>query len=85
VRSDVSTRPPRLGRLTPPGKASFEFAVAFAALALVFPVSSLVGVGFALHARKQGYPRWAAALIVALWCGFLGVLLRGMLKMGVVP
>ncbi len=75
----------RLGRLTPPGKASFDWAIAFAALALIFPVSALLGVAVTFHARRRGYARWSAALAMALWCGFLGVMLRGLLKMGVVP
>jgi len=75
----------RLGRITPAGKAVFEWSVAFSALSLVFPIAVIGGVGLALDSRRRGYHRWLPALLVALWCGFLGVILRGMLHMGMVP
>lgn len=71
--------------LTPPGRASFEWAVLFAALALIFPLSAVVGLGFAERARRRGYRRWPGAMAVAVWCGILGVILRGFLHLGVVP
>ncbi|MGP8059516.1 MAG: hypothetical protein ACLP9C_07770 [Acidimicrobiales bacterium] len=71
--------------LTPPGRASFEWAVLFAALALVFPLSALVGLGFAERARRRGYGRWPAATAIAVWCGILGAVLRGFLHLGLVP
>jgi len=71
--------------LTPPGRASFEWAVLFAAIALVFPLSALLGVGFAERARRRGYARWPGAMAIALWCGILGAILRGLLHLGVVP
>jgi hypothetical protein len=74
-----------LPRVTPRGKATFDWAIAFAALALIFPISALVAVGLALETRRRGYRRWPAVLVMALWCGLLGALLRGMLKMGLVP
>lgn len=75
----------RTSALTPPGRASFEWAVLFAALALVLPLSALVGLGFAERARRRGYARWPGAMAMAVWCGILGAVLRGLLHLGVVP
>jgi succinate dehydrogenase hydrophobic anchor subunit len=69
--------------LTSPGRSSFDWAVLFAAVALVFPVSGVVGVFFADRSRRKGYGRWRSALAIAIWCAFLGVLLRGLLHLGV--
>jgi hypothetical protein len=71
--------------LTAPGRSSFDWAVLFAALALVFPVSGLVGAIFAERSRRKGYRRWKSALAISLWCLFVGVLLRGVLHLGVFP
>ena len=71
------------GDLTAPGRSSFDWAVLFAAVALVFPVSGLVGVYFADRSRRKGYRRWRSALAIAIWCAFVGVLLRGLVHMGV--
>jgi hypothetical protein len=71
--------------LTLPGKASFDWAVLFAALALVFPEAGLVGAYFANDSRRKGYGRWRPALIMALWCAFLGCVLRGLLRLPMVP
>jgi hypothetical protein len=73
------------GDLTAPGRSSFDWAVLFAALALAFPVSGVVGVVFADRSRRKGYPRWKAALAVSLWCAFLGLMVRGLLHTGVFP
>jgi hypothetical protein len=73
------------GDLTMPGRSSFDWAVFFAAAALIFPVSGLIGVVFADRSRRKGYARWKAALAVAIWCMFLGAVLRGLLKVGVFP
>ena len=69
--------------LAAPGRSSFDWAVLFAAVALVFPVSGLVGVFFADRSRRKGYGRWRSALAISIWCAFVGVLLRGVLHMGV--
>jgi len=71
--------------LTMPGRSSFDWAILFATIALVFPVSCVIGVVFAERSRRKGYVRWKAAMAVTLWCGFLGVLLRGFLHIGVFP
>lgn len=71
--------------LTSPGRSSFDWAVFFATVALVFPVSGLIGVVFADRSRRKGYRRWKSAMAVAIWCVFVGVLLRGMLHFGVFP
>ncbi len=73
------------GDLMTPGRSSFDWAVFFAAAALVFPLSGLVAVVFAERSRRRGYARWKAALAVALWCMLLGVVLRGLLNVGVFP
>jgi hypothetical protein len=71
--------------MTAPGRASFDWAILFAALALVEPLSGLAGAFFADRSRRQGYARWRSALAVALWCALLGAVVRGLMKMPVVP
>jgi hypothetical protein len=79
-------QPKRLfGDLTVPGRSSFDWAVLCAAIALVIPVSGLIGVIFADRSRRKGYPRWRSALVVSIWCAFLGILLRGLVHLGVFP
>lgn len=73
------------GDMTAPGRSSFDWAVLFAAVALVLPVSGLVGVVFAERSRRKGYTRWKSAMAVAIWCMVLGVMLRGVLRIGVFP
>lgn len=71
--------------MTSPGRSSFDWAVLFATLALVFPVSGIVGVVFAERSRRKGYGRWKAAMAVAIWCAFVGVLVRGLFHFGIFP
>jgi hypothetical protein len=73
------------GDLTAPGRSSFDWAILFAAVAIIVPVSGLVGVFFADRSRRKGYGRWKSACAISLWCLFLGILLRGALHMGVLP
>ncbi len=73
------------GDLTVPGRSSFDWAVLFAALALAFPVSAVVGVLFADRSRRKGYGRWRSALAVSIWCAFVGIVLRGFVRMEVFP
>jgi uncharacterized MAPEG superfamily protein len=73
------------GRSTPAGKASFEWAILFATIAILFPVSGLVGICFADRSRRKGYPRWLAALLVSAWCAILGSLVRSLLHIGIFP
>lgn len=73
------------GDLTAPGRASFDWAVFFAAIALLFPVSGIVGVVFADRSRRQDYARWRSALAINVWCALLGIVLRGLLHLGVFP
>jgi succinate dehydrogenase hydrophobic anchor subunit len=68
-----------------PGRSSFDWAILFAALALVFPVSGVLGVVFADRSRRKGYRRWKSAMAIAIWCAFLGIVLRGLVHMGVFP
>ena len=73
------------GDLTAPGRSSFDWAVLFAALALVFPVSGVIGVVFADRSRRKGYRRWKSAMAASLWCAFVGLMVRGLLHIGVFP
>jgi hypothetical protein len=73
------------GGFTLPGRASLEWAALFSALALIFPLSALIGVGFVLRARHQGVPRWVPAAALALWCGVLGLVLEGVLGTRLLP
>jgi hypothetical protein len=83
--STESDRHRFLSDLTVPGRSSFDWAIFFATVALVFPVSGLVGAVFAERARRKGYPRWKSAMTVSLWCAFVGILLRGLFHFGVFP
>lgn len=74
-----------IGDLTAPGRSSFDWAVLCAAVALVLPVSGLVGVFFAERSRRKGFARWKSAMAIAIWCMVLGVILRGVLRIGVFP
>jgi hypothetical protein len=71
--------------LTAPGRSSFDWAVLFAAVALVLPVSGFAGVVFAERSRRKGYTRWKSAMAIAIWCAVLGLMLRGVLRIGVFP
>jgi hypothetical protein len=71
--------------LTLPGRSSFDWAIFFATVALVVPVSGVIGVVFADRSRRRGYRRWKSAMAVSIWCAFVGVLLRGLLHLGVFP
>jgi succinate dehydrogenase hydrophobic anchor subunit len=73
------------GTFTHPGRASFDWAVLFSAVAILAPVSGLIGVFFSLRSRQKGYARWRSALAAALWCAFLGVVVRLFLHMAVFP
>jgi hypothetical protein len=69
----------------PPGHALFEWAVLFAAVALLFPEAAIIGALLAAQSRRLGYQRWSSALGAALWCGFLGLILRGVVGVGMFP
>jgi hypothetical protein len=56
-----------------------------AAVALAVPLAGLLGAVFALRSRQKGYTRWKAALAMSIWCIILGVVIRGMLHVGVIP
>lgn len=59
-----------------PGRAAFEWAILFAATALVFPEAALLAGASALVSRRRGSPRWKTALALAVWCGLLGIVFR---------
>lgn len=71
--------------LTAPGRSSFDWAILFATVALVFPVSGVIGVVYADRSRRKGYGRWKSAMAISIWCAFVGILLRGLLHLGVFP
>ena len=71
--------------LSAPGRSSFDWSVLFAAVALAVPVSGLIGLCFADRSRRKGYARWKAALLINVWCLFLGMMIRGLLHVGVLP
>lgn len=71
--------------LTAPGRSSFDWAILCAAVGLAFPVSGVVGVVFADRSRRKGYRRWKSAMAACIWCAFLGLVLRGLLRIGVFP
>lgn len=71
--------------LTPPGRASYEWAILFAALALAFPESGLFGVIFAARSRRLGYDRWKAVMAISIWCLILGVVIRLFIHLPVFP
>jgi hypothetical protein len=48
-------------------------------------VSGVVGVVFAERSRRKGYGRWKSAMAIAIWCAFLGVMLRGLVHVGAFP
>jgi len=68
-----------------PGRSSFDWAVLFAAVALAFPLSGFLGAVLADRSRRKGYGRWRSAMAIAIWCAFLGIVLRGLVHIGVFP
>jgi len=48
-------------------------------------VCSALALGAALLARRATNRRWLAAALAAVWCGFLGLLVRTALGGGFVP
>ena len=73
------------GDLTAPGRASFDLAVLFAAVALVLPMCGVAGLVLAELSRRKGYPRWKSAMVAVVWCIFLGIIVRGALRLEVFP
>lgn len=71
--------------LIAPGRSSFDWAILCAALALAVPVCGLMGVVLADRSRRKGYRRWKAAMAASLWCVFVGIMVRGLLHVGVLP
>jgi hypothetical protein len=82
---EMMDRPDWAGRPVPDGKASFDWAILFATIALLFPVSGLIGICFAERSRRRGYPRWLPALLMSAWCAILGVLVRSLFHIGIFP
>jgi len=71
--------------LTAPGRSSFDWAILLAAAALLVPVCGLIGLYFAERSRRRGYRRWRSAIAICVWCLVLGVALRGVMHVGVLP
>jgi hypothetical protein len=74
-----------IGGFTRPGRASFDWSIFFAALALLVPCTGLIGACFAEHSRRRGYPRWKSAMAMDIWCVLLGAFIRILLHVGVFP
>jgi hypothetical protein len=68
-----------------PGRAAFELALALSALALVFPWVVIGALAAAIRARRQGSSRAGRAVVAALWCCLLGIVVRTYLGFGVFP
>ena len=75
--------PDRAAMLFAPGRVALEAAVLLAALALLVPVCAPGAVACALAARRKGNRRGVAALVTAVWCGVLGVVIRWALGFGI--
>jgi len=73
------------GDLTAPGRASFDWAILCATVALVIPACGFAGVYFADRSRRKGYGRWKAAAAMSLWCVLVGIIVRGFFHLGVFP
>jgi hypothetical protein len=84
MREEVLSKPTRMS-FSQPGKAGFDWAILCSALALLFPVAAIVGIASALHSRHAGYSRWRIVFVMAIWSGFLGIMIRGLLGAGVFP
>lgn len=82
---NVGDGQPRIAVLFAPGRGALEASVILSALTLLVPVCCVGAVGFATVARRAGNRRWLAALVAGVWCGVLGLALRAVLGMGVVP
>lgn len=85
LRVTLPGRPSFLGRretkytaadVFAPGRPSLELSVLLSALAIVIPMLSIGAGLFAVRSSRQGHPRARAALIAAVWCGVLGVIIR---------
>jgi hypothetical protein len=68
-----------------PGRGWLELSVLLAAFAILAPACAVGSAGFALVARRASNSRWAAALVAAVWCGFLGFCVRTALGFPVAP
>jgi hypothetical protein len=68
-----------------PGRGLLEISILLSAFALLFPVLLPPAAAASVFARRAGNRRWLAALIAALWCGFLGLVVRGALGLPAVP
>lgn len=80
-------RPVGAGHMLPPapGRTALELSVVCSAIALLAPVAALAAGALAVVARRTGSSVWARALAAAIWCGFLGLAIRGALGAGVLP
>jgi hypothetical protein len=66
-----------------PGRLALEAAVLLAALAILVPLCAPGAMACALTARHRGNRRGLAALVAAVWCGVLGLVLRRALGLGI--
>jgi hypothetical protein len=68
-----------------PGRGWLEGSIVLAAFSILVPMLSLLSILCSLGARRAHNSRWLAALIAAIWCGILGVVVRTAMGMGVLP
>ena len=67
------------------GRGWLELSILASIAAIGVPVCSALALGAALLARRATNRRWLAAALAAVWCGFLGLLVRTALGGGFVP
>lgn len=68
-----------------PGRGFLELSVLLSAAAILVPLCCPGAVVAAVAARRAGNRRWLAAVLAAVWCGLLGIFLRGIVGMGIAP
>lgn len=92
-RTAIGGRPSRLhpdgdaraDELWAPGRGMLELSVLASALTILVPVLVLGAIGCAVVARRRGHPRGTVALVAAVWCLLLGVALRHVVGLPIVP
>jgi hypothetical protein len=68
-----------------PGRVPLEGSLLLSAVSILVPVLSPAAAGCAVLARRAENPSWRAALVAALWCGVLGLAVRGFFGAGLLP
>ena len=84
-QTGVSRRAERASPLFDPGRGRLELAVLLSAAAMLVPVAAFPALVAAVSARRAGNPRAVAACLAAIWCGMLGLVVRGVVNIGPIP